>query len=311
MTQQLMKKASFLPAKTKPVENIQFPSNSLISQEIKDIIKAWRNDHKISELTKTDQGKIYAGETLKTIINRTIFESGMKVENPELVIISVIDDIFLDFQVLTIDEIRIAFRLGVRGRLGEFMGMNVRTFYRWLNEYSEGIKREAVGVYLLLPKPEDKPKGISYEQRLNYHNNWLNSIYSDFDSFDIEKELSPTQTGYYFTQDYGNVVYELFRELELMEFTITEVKICIKKATGIEKNKRRAGKAMSEIEQIEFRKFIQKLIENKDQDTRALLRSATKKELLNKFLFKIKISGISLKELVENAKEKKQWKLKI
>jgi hypothetical protein len=138
----------------------------------------------------------YAGEKLKTAINLTIFESGYKVDNISELILMVIKDIFNDFSSLTISECSVAFRSGVRGLLGEYMGLSVKTFYNWLLAYNETIKAEAVRQLQFIKKE----KTITEEDKKKIRLDWLNGFIKDFESY---KENGNTDQF-----DYNNNFYD-------------------------------------------------------------------------------------------------------
>lgn len=44
-------------------------------------------------------------------------------------------DLFESYRFLTYGEVSLCFELGIKGEYGEFMGLNMRTFSRWLKSY--------------------------------------------------------------------------------------------------------------------------------------------------------------------------------
>lgn len=81
---------------------------------------------------------------LNKLILKTILDSGFKFsvdedeekEEKANLMLSVADDILRDFKHLTLEEIKICFRNGVREKYGKFYGLSVITFYNWLRKYS-------------------------------------------------------------------------------------------------------------------------------------------------------------------------------
>ena len=148
--------------------------NSTISKANKEILVSKFGEKQIKHLDPN-----YAGEKLKTAINLTIFESGFKVDNISELIIMVIKDIFNDYSYLTISECSIAFRNGVRGLLGDYMGLSVRTFYNWLFEYNETLKADAIKQLQYIKKENS----ITEEDKEKIKWDWLNTFIQDFETY--------------------------------------------------------------------------------------------------------------------------------
>ena len=74
-------------------------------------------------------------------INRSIADKGVNMEAEDMKYLkkSVTDDILNDFSNLSLQDIQLCFKMGVRGNLGEYFGINVVTFYQWLKKYKEDI----------------------------------------------------------------------------------------------------------------------------------------------------------------------------
>jgi hypothetical protein len=179
--------------------------NSSISKANKEIIISKFGEKQIKHLDPN-----YAGEKLKTAINLTIFESGFKVDNISELILMIIKDIFTDFSHLTISECGIAFRNGVRGLLGDFMGLSVRTFYNWLIAYNETIKAEAIKQLQYIRKE----KVITDEDKERIKWEWLNTFIQDFELYKKEGVIEQL--------DFNNGFYEYCVKTGIGYLTIKE-----------------------------------------------------------------------------------------
>lgn len=139
----------------------------------------------------------FSGENIKSVINLTIFESGFKTEDIDKLILMVIKDIFSDFGYMTLPEVSLAFRKGVRGDFGEIMGMSVRTFYSWLKKYNQTVKIDAIKALQGIKK--DTTKQISSQEKQAYHLKWLKSRVDEF-----ERHKKGEKADLY---DFGNIFY--------------------------------------------------------------------------------------------------------
>jgi hypothetical protein len=140
----------------------------------KEVIIAKYGEKQIKDLDAN-----FSGEKLKAIINLTIFESGFKIENISEIIIMVIKDIFSDFSFMTLSEVSLSFRKGVRGELGDFMGLSVRTFYFWLKQYNQ-YKLDYLK-QLQNIKKEEPP--VSEEKKKEVRRIWLKTFVDDFEQY--------------------------------------------------------------------------------------------------------------------------------
>ena len=179
--------------------------NSTISKASKEILISKFGEKQIKHLDPN-----YAGEKLKTAINLTIFESGFKVDNISELILMVIKDIFSDFSYLTISECSIAFRNGVRGLLGEYMGLSVRTFYNWLFQYNETIKADAIKHLQYIKKESN----VTDEEKEKIKWDWLNTFIQDFELYKKEGVIEQL--------DFNNGFYEYCVKTGIGYLTIEE-----------------------------------------------------------------------------------------
>lgn len=258
--------------------------NSNIGSNNKEIILARYN-----ELTIRNLDANQAGEKLKVIINLTIFESGYKVENISELILMVIRDIFSDFSGMTISEIALAFRKGVRKDFGEFMGLSVITFYNWLKSYNETIKLEAMKALRNIRK---EPKPISDELKKQYRKEWLMNHIEDFELHKKGLEIK--------TYDINNIFYEYCLKNGIGYLTKEEKKEIKEKAIEFMRNSFLPQNAKNRAEQKEFKHIIQALMsdeQDKTVDEKIVMQS---KRMAIPIIFdKLIQQGLELKTLIE------------
>ena len=79
-----------------------------------------------------------AKSKLMDIVSKTEFELGYKPSDAKQMAMTcnlLLEEIKTEFKAIRIDELPIAFKKGARGEYGEFFGLSVVTFNKWLNAY--------------------------------------------------------------------------------------------------------------------------------------------------------------------------------
>ena len=97
---------------------------------------------RINQLLEEQRIECYTTDTLATrisgLLRQTYVMVGFKVpEANDFAIITakLTSDLFESYRYLTFGEVSLCFELGAKGEYGEFMGLNMRTFARWLKSY--------------------------------------------------------------------------------------------------------------------------------------------------------------------------------
>lgn len=83
-------------------------------------------------------------ERVRIILSSTFFLAGYKPPEKadgKLMTEKLSNDLIADFGGLTLDEVAICFEMGVKDQYGEFMGLNIRTFTKWLKAYRQSDQR--------------------------------------------------------------------------------------------------------------------------------------------------------------------------
>ena len=133
-------------------------------------------------------------------INRCIADKGVAMTSEDInyLYTSVREDILNDFSMLSLQDIQLCFKMGVRGKLGEYFGINAVSLYQWLKKYKEEILTQTFNEVskFLPPVKEEEPK-------------------VDFKALDLEKIDNicnailkcKSDSDYEFT-DFGNIHYK-------------------------------------------------------------------------------------------------------
>ena len=97
---------------------------------------------RINQILEEQRIECYTTDMLATrisgLLHQTYIMVGFKVpEENDLAIITakLTSDLFESYRYLTFGEVSLCFELGAKGEYGEFMGLNMRTFARWLKAY--------------------------------------------------------------------------------------------------------------------------------------------------------------------------------
>lgn len=256
-----------------------------IGNENKEVLLARYTGKKINELDAN-----YAGERLKEFINTTIFESGYKTENISLLILSVIKDIFADFGHLTLEEVRLAYRMGIRKKFGDFMGMSVITFYGWLRIYTETLMLEAHRAMLMIRKEENVL--ISVEKKKELHMNWLNTHIEDF-----ERRKKGESVKQY---DFGHLFYNYCQKNGIGYLTRLEKKELYEEAKVSVINNHSVQNAKDIYQAKDFRKLVSDIESGEiDESAEEKIKAEARRLAVPRIFDKLIASGIDLRKAID------------
>jgi len=237
---------------------------------------------------------------LVSIFTKMIWESGVSLEtfsksDRTIFIPIAIEEIKRDYSHLTIEEIGIAFRMGVRKKYGKFYGINISTMVEWLDTYITTTKHEAM---LRLPyiKPSDieKPKELTEEQKLKIHNDWLNSIYSKFENY--------KKNNIYDFYDFKNNFYTYCKKLGLINLDEGQQQAIWDKAVEELKLKHHPKNAKNFGQRINFKTIYDKLkLDDVDKEGESLIISHARKITIKWFFKKLVKENKELKAVIEEA----------
>jgi hypothetical protein len=229
-----------------------------------------------------------SGNKLKECINLAIFESGFKTENISELILLIIKDIFADFSYMTLSEVSLAFRKGIRGDLGEYMGLSVRTFYTWLKTYNQIIKSEAIKSLQSIKKEEVK---YNEDERKEYYKRWLQSHIDDFKRHKNGEEVK--------IYDFGHIFYDYCIKHSIGYLTNLEKEALYDKARTNTIRKHSSVNAKSAFEIKEFRDIITAISTNNiNPNIEDIINSEMKRLSIVKIFDKLIHQGLELENFI-------------
>jgi hypothetical protein len=243
---------------------------------------------KFSEKQIKDIDANISGNKLKECINLAIFESGFKTENISELILLIIKDIFADFSYMTLSEVSLAFRKGIRGDLGEYMGLSVRTFYTWLKTYNQIIKSEAIKSLQSIKKEEVK---YNEDERKEYYKRWLQSHIDDFKRHKNGEEIK--------IYDFGHIFYDYCIKHSIGYLTNLEKEALYDKARTNTIRKHSSVNAKSAFEIKEFRDIITAISTNNiNPNIEDIINSEMKRLSIIKIFDKLIHQGLELENFI-------------
>ena len=274
----------------------QIISSPILSKENKEVLLATLNFTKISDLNiqKYDSNYNY----LVGIFGKTIVESGIGMEETEQeIFISLsIDEVINDFSYMTLEDVRISTKKGVRLDYGKFYGLNITTLNFWFKEYLNTTKKDAMK---LLPqlKPKEEYKGLNDEQQKIIYKRWLDSWIDLFEKYHEGENIT--------ISDAGNVFYKYCVKNKISSLTVQEMLRLENKAKNsiieISKKQARSTYRIKEINAI-----IEAINKNRITDDIELkIVSEAKRLAIYTFFDKLIAEKLELKHLIDKIENKK------
>jgi hypothetical protein len=274
----------------------QIISSPILSKENKEVLLATLNFTKISDLNiqKYDSNYNY----LVGIFGKTIVESGIGMEETEQeIFISLsIDEVINDFSYMTLEDIRIATKKGVRLDYGKFYGLNITTLNFWFKEYLNTTKKDAMK---LLPqlKPKEEYKGLNDEQQKIIYKRWLDSWIDLFEKYHEGENIT--------ISDAGNVFYKYCVKNKISSLTVQEMLTLENKAKALIISHGKE-KAKSYIQIKEINTIIEAINKNRITDDIELkIVSEAKRLAIYTFFDKLIAEKLELRDLIDKIENKK------
>lgn len=275
----------------------QINSSPILSKENKEVLLATLNFVSISELNiqKYDNSYNY----LVGVFAKTIVESGIGMEEGEQeVFISLcIDEVINDFSYLTIEDVRIAVKKGVRLDYGKFYGLNITTLNFWLKEYVNSTKKDAMK---LLPqiKPKEEFKGLNDEQQKIIYKRWLESWIDLFEKYHEGENIT--------ISDAGNVFYKYCIKNKITPpLTVSEMLTLENKAKRlIIANGKENARSSHQIKEVNA--IIEAINKNKlNDDIELKIVTEAKRLAIFTFFDKLIAEKLELRDLIKKIENKK------
>jgi hypothetical protein len=219
-------------------------------------------------------------------VNKVIADKGVRMEIDDINYLkkSISLDIIRDFSTLSLEDINVCFSMGVRGKLGDYYGINVATLYQWLDKYKNEVLPMANGeIYDKMPKAIEPVSEVDLkafdisllkkinqildgEIELNTFNDFGNIHYNLLDKFQLINLSKDNKI------DIFNRAKELYKSklihnnLDLLKQGKSVQVVSVENfMREIETNSKTARDiVIIEAKKIAFREYLQK-IENKDE----------------------------------------------
>lgn len=129
----------------------------------------------------------YCPEELLPAVNRVLLQTYVMVgftppkENDvALLTTKLASDLQESYPYLTLQELSLCFELGAKGEYGDFMGLNLRTFTRWLKAYQTSDLRYRAVVEREQAKAQAALPSISEEYKEQRERAFLNRVFEHY-----------------------------------------------------------------------------------------------------------------------------------
>jgi len=244
-----------------------------------------RNGKRVKEY----EDKNVPAEKIGVYVNHTIMDKGVSMEPTEITYLTtrIIADIFDSFPHFTLEEIRLAFHLGVRGELGEYYGLNAVSFFNFLKAYNDDVKSN---VNLKVSKFEQQKK---IEQK-DTEKPSQKDIDAQFMLLlkDAVEDVKSGKTEFY--NDSGNILYRWIDLHGAMPFSADEKKEMVKASKAFLKRRLHVDNMTLEkrkrgVQKINLKEAFEK-INNDHEDYNTTVASGAMKIAVNEII-KRHISG--------------------
>jgi hypothetical protein len=236
-------------------------------------------------------------------INRCIADKGVAMTSEDInyLYTSVREDILNDFSMLSLQDIQLCFKMGVRGKLGEYFGINAVSLYQWLKKYKEEILPQTFNEVskFLPPAKEEEPK-------------------VDFKALDLEKIDNicnailkfKSDSDYEFT-DFGNIHYKFLERHGMFNLSSEQEEELKEEAKNLilseAKNKNMDLLAQGKTFQMTDINKLFEAIQNEGKDIESVININYEKLILKNFI----VNFISNKSNLEKFRNDLKKKIKI
>jgi len=232
------------------------------------------------DIIKNIEDKNNVSKAIKVAVNRAIADKGVNMHKDDInyLITNIIHDIIKDFSMLSLEDVYLCFSMGVRGKLGEYYGLNVSTLYGWLEKYRNDVlpiaNAEIVG---LLPKPVES----DYIDKEKIELEMVDEICSLIENNKID-----------FFNDFGNFRYNLLERYNFIHFSSEQKMEFFNQAKeqyklDLQKNNMELIEQGRSIQISPISNFMNKL-ENNDKTTKDIVVMYAKKIAFRYFLSNVK-----------------------
>ncbi len=272
-------------------------SLSNLSKDNKEVLLATLTFPQVSSLDIKKYDSNYV--ELVGMFGKMIVESGigtMEAAEQEILITLFVEEITNEFSYLTLEDVRLALKKGVRLDYGKFYGINITTLNFWLKEYINNTKKEAMkSLPSILPKKEYE--GLNEEQQKIVYKNWLNSYIDLFEKYHEGENIE--------ISDIGNVFYKYCIKNKIGSLSDSEKITLENKAKRIIISKGKE-QATSTFQLKELKQVLDSINKNNyNDDTESKIVAEGKRLAIIIFFDKLIADKLELKDLIYDIEK---WK---
>lgn len=282
------------------MSNIATTKNGIDLSRLDNTSKEVYTSHFSHYRIKEYSDKNLVKEQVKLILNKTFAYKGQTPSSEreyEFILKSLQEDLLLKFNDYTIEDIKLAFSYGVRGELGEYYGLNGKTFYDWLKNYKTVFLNPSI----------QKASKLQITHQVEVDKTIINENYIKILSDFYEKYLE-TQT--YNLFDFGNMIYNFLDSNNVISLSKDEKLeiVCLAKhnvkhfVIEDNKHKKQLGKdfQLRNLDKV-FHEIDYNL--NKDLNKEVVIES--KRIALKLFIDNCVSDGLSLDDFINKIKNAK------
>ena len=177
------------------------------------------------------------------------YEIKSDVDHRAMILITT-EDLIKDFGYLTIREIQVAFRKGLRHTYGEFYGLSSITFYRWLTSFVKDTKRIDILKKQIEYDELREAKDLTPAEKLEISKQ---GVITKFNEYKVTGKL----------KDSGNASYDFLDLLEKIPFTLDEKKLIWQQAEKELRCENDPKRAKNADEKEKFENALKQLVKDK------------------------------------------------
>lgn len=275
------------------IKRIDFDIQSL---NIDNVSKQVYINHNNFDKIKNYSDKNIVSNQIDTLVNFTFAYKGQSPTSEreyEFITNALKEDIFTNFNDYTIEDVKFAFKLGVNGELGEYYGLNPKTFYDWLKSYKTKFLHPSIkNITPLIPK--EIPKTPSQEEVFNINKNIICNFFDEY-----------KKTNNYTFNDFGNMIYDFLNKIGLISFNEEEKAEILKESTSqlkieLANNNDRLNSLGKVYHKIDLKKAFQDIENRTSKDYNTQLYILAKKNALKRFIDYCVVSGVNLSNLIND-----------
>jgi hypothetical protein len=236
-------------------------------------------------------------------INKAVSDRGANIEAEDLnyLKVSATSDIMTYYSHMTLEEIRLAIYHGVRGKFGEYFGINTITIFEWLKKFKTDMQPQVnVEAKKYLKLPEENNVEITPLETDQNTCKVLSEAYHDF-----------KQNGNFTFYDIGNFGYKLLDRMGLILYSNEEKLDMLNKSREqhlyeLRKKNRKLENQGKVFQKSDYQKMKEKILNGQDKSFEEQVKSGAMRIALSEYMKQCIDCDVDL-ELLLNVKLKELY----